>query len=106
MSKMRFLIIRKSHINELSVVILQNVIVIYSHKRIHHEKFHAFEKLFACTFCDYKTSTKHGLNNHMRLHSNEKPYKCDQCDYATSHIGSLYIYLRDYTGRNSFKCTK
>lgn len=46
-------------------------------------------KPFACSWCNYSTSSKAHLVDHSRTHSGEKPFSCDQCDYKCNVASNL-----------------
>lgn len=53
---------------------------------------HCPEKQFACTHCDRRYSTPHGLEQHVRTHTGEKPFECKECGERFTFSGQLYIH--------------
>jgi len=71
-----------------------------------HRESHTDQRPFACTECDKRYRSRHGLQKHVRqVHKKERKYVCTQCDKA--YIGK---YQRDdhireiHTGERPYIC--
>ncbi|XP_064092701.1 zinc finger and BTB domain-containing protein 7C-like isoform X13 [Macrobrachium nipponense] len=62
------------------------------------------EKLFACTYCSYKTIRRGLLENHIRTHTGERPYACHYCPYTATQKTNLTSHIRTHTGEKPFQC--
>ncbi|XP_015264378.1 PREDICTED: zinc finger protein 184-like, partial [Gekko japonicus] len=88
-----------------------------------HLKRHASvhrELKFACSSCDFSTSTWQSLKQHMASHgegplphggqSEKKPplpvkmYNCEKCGYSTVKKENLKVHLRIHTDERPYKC--
>ncbi|XP_063685144.1 zinc finger protein 271-like [Bolinopsis microptera] len=70
-----------------------------------HERTNTGEKMFFCSFCDYKSSRSSHLAIHKRKHTVEKPYSCSLCDYKTSQLGYLTIHKLTHTVEKPYSCS-
>ena len=62
--------------------------------RHHMASKHTVQRLFACSRCPFKTSSKEYLKKHESgIHDGVK-FKCQMCDYETNYYGPLKNHIR------------
>ena len=61
-------------------------------------------KVFECSTCFKKFTTKQSLKYHNNIHTREKPYQCETCSKSFAQLSTLKSHERTHAGKKSFKC--
>ena len=61
-------------------------------------------RLYVCTVCDKRFTTKGNMTEHRKRHTGKTVYSCSQCEKRFSSQSALYYHKNIHTSK--FKCTE
>lgn len=69
-----------------------------------YQRIPSHQRIYQCTMCDAKYSTKDGLTFHVRRHTGEKPFECTVCPKKFAQKSHLTSHMKVHTRETSFDC--
>ena len=67
-----------------------------SSAKTHLMRVHRPDKMFKCSFCDFRAVIYGDFVLHNRIHTGERPFKCNICKYVTTNKNGLKTHIQTH----------